>query len=132
MLNTTNIAKDSKIQMVPTMELLLKVNSRWEMLALIKTLIEFKGRILNEGRTKNPIKTNGWNHHMEDIREGQKKAKKTRMNQRRERASPSRGRKLSTHSPSNVACMQIMTPNSNKRFRTSISCQRNLPFYSKG
>jgi hypothetical protein len=43
MLNTTNIAKDPKIQMVPTTELLLKANWRWEMLALIKTLIEFKG-----------------------------------------------------------------------------------------
>jgi hypothetical protein len=76
MLNTTNIAKDPKIQMVPTMELLLKANSRWEMLALIKTLIEFKGQILSEGRTKNPIKTNGQNHHMEDKREGQRKAQK--------------------------------------------------------
>jgi hypothetical protein len=52
------------------MELLLKANSWWEMLALIKTLIEFKGQIFSEGRTKNPIKINGWNHHMEDKREG--------------------------------------------------------------
>jgi hypothetical protein len=71
MLNTTNIAKHSKTQMVPTVELLLKANSRWKMLALIKTLIEFKGKILCEGRKKNPIKTN----HMEDKREGQRKAK---------------------------------------------------------
>jgi len=37
-----------------------------------------------------------------------------------------------THSPSNVACMQIVKFNSNKRFRTSTSRQHNLPFYSKG
>jgi hypothetical protein len=62
------------------MELLFKTNSRWEMLALIKTLIKFKGQILSEGRTKNPIKINGWNHHMENKREGQRKAKKTHKN----------------------------------------------------
>jgi hypothetical protein len=45
--------------MVPTTKLFLKANSRWEMLALIKTLIEYKGQILSEGRTKNPIKTDG-------------------------------------------------------------------------
>jgi hypothetical protein len=95
MQNTTNIAKDPKIQIVPTKELLLKVNSRWEMLALIKTLIEFKGQILSEGMTKNPIKTNSWNHHMEDKREGQRNTKKTCKNQRREKASPSRVKKLS-------------------------------------
>jgi hypothetical protein len=95
MLNTTNIAKDPKIQMVPTTELLLKANSRWDLLALIKTLIEFKGQILSEGRTKNPLKTNGWNHHMEDKKEGQRKVEKTCKNQRRERASPFHGKKLS-------------------------------------
>jgi hypothetical protein len=59
MLNTTKIVKDPKIQMVPTMELLLKTNSRWEMLALLKTLIEFKGQMFNEGRTKIPMKIDG-------------------------------------------------------------------------
>jgi len=46
-------------------------------------------------------KTDGQNHHMEDKREGQRKAKRhtTCRNQRRERASPSRGRKLSHPQP---------------------------------
>ncbi len=70
----------------------------------------------------------------ETKREGQKEAKKhtTHKNQRK-------GRKLIlfvvgsylTHSPSNVACMQIMKFNNNGRSRTSIICQYNLPFYSK-
>jgi hypothetical protein len=44
---------------------------------------------------KNPIKIDG--HHMEDKREGQRKAKKCilHMNQRKERMNPSHGRKLS-------------------------------------
>jgi hypothetical protein len=29
------------------------------MLALVKTLIEFKGQMFNEGRTKNPMKIDG-------------------------------------------------------------------------
>jgi hypothetical protein len=95
MLNTTNIAKDPKIQMVPTKELLVKANSRWEMLALIKTLIEFKGQILTEGMIKNPIKTNSRNNHMEDKKEGQRNAKKTCKNHRREKANSSRVKKLS-------------------------------------
>ncbi len=37
-----------------------------------------------------------------------------------------------THNLSNVACMQIVRSNSNRRSRTSISCQGNLPLYSKG
>jgi len=37
-----------------------------------------------------------------------------------------------THGPSNVACMQIVTFNSSGRSRTSITCQNNLPLYSKG
>jgi hypothetical protein len=47
--------------------------------------------------TKSPIKIDGWNHHTKDRKEGQRKANKctTRRNQRRERASPSYGRKLS-------------------------------------
>jgi hypothetical protein len=55
--------------MVHTTKLLFKANSRWEMLALIKTLIEFQGKIICEGRTKNPIKID----HMEGKREGQKR-----------------------------------------------------------
>ncbi len=37
-----------------------------------------------------------------------------------------------THGPSNVACMQIVRSNSNRRLRASINPQRNLPIYSKG
>jgi hypothetical protein len=36
-----------------------------------------------------------------------------------------------THNPSNVICMQ-MRSNNNGRFKTSITCQRSLPFYDKG
>jgi hypothetical protein len=36
------------------------------------------------------------------------------------------------HIPSNIACMQIVSSSSNRRFRTSISCQHNLPLYNKG
>ncbi len=51
--------------------------------------------------TKNPIKTNGWNHHIKDKKEGQRKANKctTRRNQRREKVSPSYGKKLSHPQP---------------------------------
>jgi len=47
-------------------------------------------------KLKNPIKTNGGNHHIEDQREGQKEVKRciAQRNQRRERASSSHGRKL--------------------------------------
>jgi hypothetical protein len=46
--------------------------------------------------TKNPIRINSDNHHTEDKKEGQRKAKRntTHKNQRRERASPSCGKKL--------------------------------------
>jgi hypothetical protein len=46
---------------------------------------------------KNPIKIDGQNHHMEDKKEGQIKAKRCiiYMNQRRERTNPFCGRKLS-------------------------------------
>jgi hypothetical protein len=37
-----------------------------------------------------------------------------------------------THNPSNVANMQVVRSNSNKRSRTSFSYQRNIPLYSKG
>jgi hypothetical protein len=36
-----------------------------------------------------------------------------------------------THNPSNVTYMQIVRSNSNRRLRTSITCQHNLPFYNK-
>jgi len=36
------------------------------------------------------------------------------------------------HGPSNVACMQIMRFNTNRRSRTCITCQCNLPLYGKG
>jgi len=36
-----------------------------------------------------------------------------------------------THSTSNVTCMQIVRSNSNRRLRTSISCQHNLLLYNK-
>jgi hypothetical protein len=46
---------------------------------------------------KNPIKIDGQNHHTKDKKEGQRKVKRhtTRKNQRRERAKPFCGRKLS-------------------------------------
>jgi hypothetical protein len=37
-----------------------------------------------------------------------------------------------THSPSHVACMQIMKSNNNERFRIHITGQNNFPFYRKG
>jgi hypothetical protein len=37
-----------------------------------------------------------------------------------------------THSLSNVVCIQIMKSNNNRSFKTSISCQCNLPLYNKG
>jgi hypothetical protein len=53
----------------------------------------------NKG-AKKPIKTNGQNHHTENRKEGQRRAKRhaTHKNQRRERFSPSCGKKLS-HPP---------------------------------
>jgi hypothetical protein len=37
-----------------------------------------------------------------------------------------------THNLFNIVYMQIMKSNNNRRSRTNISCQRNLPFYNKG
>jgi hypothetical protein len=37
-----------------------------------------------------------------------------------------------THNLSNVVCIQIVRFNNNERSRISITCQRNLPLYSKG
>ncbi len=102
------------------------------MLALLKTLIEFKGQMFNEGRTKIPMKIDGQNHHMEDKMEGQRKPKTpTRTKEGRELVLLVVGNYF-THSSFNVACMQIMRPNSIKKSRTNISRQCNLPFYSKG
>jgi hypothetical protein len=36
------------------------------------------------------------------------------------------------HNPSNATYMQIVRFNNNRRFRISISYQRNLPFYGRG
>jgi hypothetical protein len=49
---------------------------------------------------KNPIKINGWNHHREERKERPKKGQKTHSPQEpKERASPSRGRRLSHPQP---------------------------------
>jgi len=71
-------------------------------------------------RTTNPIKTDGWNHHMKNKREGQRKAKEctTLRNQRPERGIPSES--YFTHSPSNIVSLQIIRSNGNRRFRTNI------------
>jgi hypothetical protein len=37
-----------------------------------------------------------------------------------------------THNLSNVICMQIVRSNNNRRPKTSISYQRNLPLYCRG
>jgi len=37
-----------------------------------------------------------------------------------------------THNLSNVICMQVVRSNNNRRPRTSISHQHNLPFYCRG
>ncbi len=63
--------------------------------------------------------------------EDKRKNKPARTKERKE-LIPSMVRGYLNHSPSNVACMQIMRPNSNRRSRASIFHQCNLPFYSKG
>jgi hypothetical protein len=69
---------------------------------------------------------------MEDKMEGQRKPKTpTRTKEGRELVLLVVGNYF-THSSFNVACMQIMRPNSIKKSRTNISRQCNLPFYSKG
>jgi hypothetical protein len=87
----------------------------------------------NKG-AKKPIKTNGKNHHTKNKKEGQRRAKRHvgHKNQKRERSSPSCGKKLSHPPPFNVTRMQIVRFNSNRRSRTNISRQRNLLFYNKG
>jgi hypothetical protein len=67
-------------------------------------------------------------------KEGQKRPKDTQL------ARTKKGKKLVslvvgtyfTHGSSNVTYMQIMRFNSNGRFRTSITRQRNLPLHNKG
>jgi hypothetical protein len=79
--------------------------------------------------TKNPIKIGGWNHHTEDKRKVKKRlkdAQPTRTKEGRELVPLVIGSYF-THNPSNVANKQIMKFNSNKRSKTSISHQCNLP-----
>jgi len=64
-------------------------------------------------------------------KERPKDARPTRTEERRELVLLVVGSYL-THNPSNVAYMQIMKSNNNRRFRTSISCQHNLPLYNRG
>ncbi len=80
---------------------------------------------------KTQLKIDGQKHHKG---EKNKRPKDTQLvgTKKKERASPSRGRKLSHPQPSNVAYMQIMKFNSNGRSRTSITHQCNLPLYSRG
>ncbi len=64
---------------------------------------------------------------MEDKTEGQKKPKTpTRTKEGRELVLLVVGNYF-THSPFNVACMQIMRPNIIKKSRTNISRQCNFP-----
>jgi hypothetical protein len=66
--------------------------------------------------------------------EGQRKAKRRTAprNQRKERELvPLEVGSYLTHGLSNVVYMQIVRSNSNKKYKTSITCQHNLPFYSK-
>jgi len=78
-------------------------------------------------------KTNGQNRHTKDKRKAKERPKDT------QRTGTKEGKELVplvvgsyfTHNPFNVAYMQIMRSNSNRRSRTNISCQRNLPFYSR-
>ncbi len=75
---------------------------------------------------KNPIKINGQHHHAKDKREGQRKAKRcvTCKNQKMEKTLvPCMVGSYFTHNPFNVACMQIVRSNSNRRLKTNISCQ---------
>ncbi len=83
--------------------------------------------------TKNPTRIVCENHHIEDKKEGQRKAKKSAAykNQRRERTNLFVLGNYLTYSPFNLACMQIVKSNTNRRFRTNISYQHNLPFYNK-
>ncbi len=70
----------------------------------------------------------------ETKKEGQRKAKRhtTYMNKIKSNLILLMIGSHFTHDPSNVTCIQIMKFNSNGRFRTNITCQRNLLFYSTG
>ncbi len=70
---------------------------------------------------------------MKNKKEGQRKAKRHVVCKKktREKASPFHVRSYFTHSPFNVTYMEIVRFNSNRRFKTNISHQRNLLFYSK-
>jgi hypothetical protein len=82
---------------------------------------------------KNPIKIDGWNHHTEDKREAKERSNNMQPIRTKE------GRKLTfltvgsyvIHNFFNVANMQIVKSNSNRRFRTNISRQHNLFLYSR-
>jgi len=68
---------------------------------------------------------------------------KWKAKERPKNAQPTRtkeGRKLVlfvvgryfNHKPFNVVCMQIVGSNSNRRYKTNIYCQCNLPFSNRG
>jgi hypothetical protein len=84
--------------------------------------------------TRTPIKLDGWNHHFKDKKEDKKRpkdAQPTKIKERRELVAIV-VRSYLNHNPFNVTYMQIMRFNSTRRFKTSISHQHNLSFYSKG
>jgi hypothetical protein len=68
----------------------------------------------------------------ETKREGQRKAKRRIACGNQEKRRKLMVGTYSTHSPSHVACMQIMKSNNNERFRIHITHQNNFPFYRKG
>ncbi len=76
----------------------------------------------------------------QNCRKGDKKGRPKKGQKMYSPKGPKRKKKLVslmvgnyfTHNPSNVANMQKMKSNNNKRFRTSIACQSNLPFYNRG
>jgi len=85
--------------------------------------------------TRNPIKT-PWpepSHGQQKGRpkKGQEEAKLRGIEERKELVLLMVGNYF-THSPSKVTSMQIMSSNSNRMFRTSISHQCNFPLYSGG
>jgi hypothetical protein len=83
-------------------------------------------------QNKNPIKDQWSKPSQGKVKEGLKYAQPIRTKKK--------GRKLVlfmvgsyfTHSPSNVASMQIVKSNNNGRSKTNITCQHNLFLYNKG
>jgi len=68
----------------------------------------------------------------ETKREGQRKVKRcTTHKNPKKKLVPLVVGSYFTHSPSNVACMQIIRSNNNGRSRTNINYQCNLPFYGE-